>query len=121
MAKFQVLKDLTSSSLQTFGTEEETSEISTHYGTGWVVKPRTYLKGKGLEERTIGPLTLPPGNYALRFGRFSGDMKASFSLKKTVSNKPYETLYASGLTLLQVGVPLLITGVISLSFGTLVS
>jgi len=104
-----------------FGTSEEMFEVCTRLSTDPVVRPKTYLKGKGPEESTIGPLSLPPGNYALRFGKHISEINASFSLKKTVRRKPHENLYAFGLTLLEVGIPVLITGVISLGFGTFVS
>lgn len=104
-----------------FGTSQEMSEVGMRLMRGQVVRPKTYLKGKGPEQNNIGPLSLPPGNYALRFGKHISEMNASFSLKKTVRKKPHESLYAFGLTLLEVGVPVLITGVISLGFGTFVS
>ena len=96
-----------------YGTAEEM------YQGPQIVKPRTYLKGKGLEKSDIGPLGLPPGNYVLKFGEYR-ELEALFSLKKTVRKKPYEEYYGVGLTLLEVGIPVLITGVISLAFGTLV-
>ena len=86
-----------------------------------MVKPKTHVKGRGPAKSIIGPLTLPRGDYALRFGKHSGFMEATFSLKKVVRVKPHENLYEFGLTLLQIGVPIFITGVISLGFGTFVS
>jgi len=96
-------------------------EVCTRLSTDPVVRPKTYLKGKGPGQSIIEPLNLPPGNYALRFGKHTSEIDALFSLKKTVRKKPHENYYAFGLTLLEVGVPVLITGVISLGFGTFVS
>ena len=104
-----------------FGTSEEMVEMSARLETALVVRPKTYQKGEGQEKRIIGPISLPLGNYALRFGKHIGEIEASFSLKKTVRRKPHENLYEFGLTLLNVGVPVLITGTISLAFGTFVS
>lgn len=86
----------------------------------FVIRPRIFVKGKGSAQTksNIGPISLPKGNYALRFDLHSGLIDAKFSLKKTVSKKPHEKLYDFGLTLLEVGVPILITGIISLGFGT---
>lgn len=109
-----------------FGTSEETIAILTTSKTDFVVIPKIHENAKcvgetGNELIIIGSLSLPPGNYALRFGKHTGEIEASFSLKKTVRKKPHENLYAFGLTLLEVGVPVFITGVISLGFGTFVS
>ena len=104
-----------------FGTSEEAVEMSPHLQHALVVRPKTYLKGKGPDKNIIESISLPPGNYALRFGKHISEIQASFSLKKTVRRKPHENLYEFGLTLLNVGVPVLITGTISLAFGTFVS
>lgn len=109
-----------------FGTSEENIEISRNLQTDFVVRPKIFVKGKGPGENVqaksiIGPISLPSGNYAFRFGRHTGEIDAIFSLEKTVRKKAYENLYAFGLTVFEVAIPVLITGVISLAFGTLVS
>ena len=104
-----------------FGTQGEMIDVSLSLETDLVVRPKIYLKGKGPRKSTIEPLSLPPGSYALRFGKHTATIEATFSLKKTVRIKPYENLHDFGLTFMRVGLPILITGVISLAFGTFVS
>lgn len=84
------------------------------------LKPRIHMKGKrGIEKIKIGPLNLPPGDYVLRFEEFP-QIVASFTITETIRMKPYESFYQLGLTLLEVGIPIFITGVVSLGYGTLV-
>ena len=83
------------------------------------VRPKTYLKGKGLEKTDIGPLSLSPGTYVLWFGEYR-EIEASFTLNGTYRKKPYESIYHLGLTLLQIGVPIFITGSIFLGYGTMI-
>lgn len=100
-----------------FGTEEEMSFNS-------VVSPKIHFNGKGPNENSqipdiIGPINLPQGNYALKFALITRKVETNFSLMKTIRRKPHESFYSFGLTLLEVGVPVLITGIISLIFGNL--
>ena len=91
------------------------------FETRYALRPQIYLRGEGPREVDIRPLSLPSGAYVLRFEGYPREIKTSFTLRKTVRKKPHENYYAFGLTLLEVGVPILITGVISLGFGTFVS
>jgi hypothetical protein len=88
------------------------------------IKPQIHLNGEGMKNSKnlfkIEHLPLPSGTYVLQFENYPV-IDASFTLKKTVRKKPHEKLYDFGLTLLEVGVPVLITGAISLGFGTFVS
>ena len=90
-----------------------------------IVRPKTYLEKKGPpdsggKEISFGPFRLPSGTYVFQFGEIVNEIKASFTLKGTYRKKPYEYLYHLGLTLSEIGVPILITGLISIGYGVLV-
>ena len=90
-----------------------------------IVKPKTYLEEKGPPVKggnkiPVGPLRLPSGTYVFQFSEIVNELKASFTLKGTYRKKPYENFYNLGLTLSEIGVPILITGLISLGYGILV-
>lgn len=82
------------------------------------IKPKVHLKGEGPKEIDIKPVSLPPGSYTLRFEKYPQKIEAFFTLTKTYRKKPYESFYHLGLTLLEVGIPILITGAVSLGFGS---
>lgn len=97
-----------------FGTNSERSRTDVD-----AVRPKTYLRGKGPEKTDIGPLSLPSGTYVLWFGDYR-QIEASFTLNGTYRKKPYENIYNLGLTLLQIGIPIFITGSIFLGYGTMI-
>jgi hypothetical protein len=104
-----------------FGTPEEMLQLTNKTYVEHYVRPKIHYQIKGpsdASQEKIGPIELPQGNYVLMFGILSGVMDSRFSLTKIVRKRPYENLYSFGLTLLEVGVPVLITGMISLAFGT---
>lgn len=98
-----------------FGTDERYDKAR------YAVRPRIYRKSRSTRtlKFNIKPLSLPPGNYVLWFGNYR-ELEASFTLNGTYRKKPYENIYHLGLTLLQIGVPIFITGSIFLGYGTMI-
>jgi len=98
-----------------------TAEVASVLEGMRVVRPKIHFKDRWKKgEITVGPLNLPPGSYTLKFENYPLQIEASFSLKETHRTKPYESFYHLGLTLLEVGIPIFITGIVSLGYGTLV-
>lgn len=95
-----------------------TAEVASVLEGMRVVRPKIHFKDRWKKgEITVGPLNLPPGSYALKFENYSA-IEASFILKETHRTKPYQSFYHLGLTLLEVGIPIFITGIVSLGYGT---
>jgi hypothetical protein len=90
-----------------------------------IVRPKIFLERKGPPESggkkiDFGPLRLSAGSYVFQFREIVNGIHANFTLKGTYRKKPYEYIYNFGLTFSEIGVPILITGIISLGYGIIV-
>jgi hypothetical protein len=77
-------------------------------------RPMIHHKDRGMPKEPF-ELELPPGSYCLSFLETTG-MEAKFSMTIQYDIKPHEKWFDLGQTFLGVGVPILITGLVSLLF-----
>ena len=78
-------------------------------------KSKEYVKIENLEsgKKEFGPFDVEAGNYYASFYNKSlDDLVATFQLEGTYRRKPYERWYNLGCTLLEISIPIIVTGLV---------